>query len=89
MAIRKAVQDKQDEKAAIPLADFIGQLHDELDKAREAAQGKALQFDVGQIDIELAVQAQKEADGGRGLRIYLFEAGCTGRWRTCPLSGCS
>lgn len=59
----------------IELAEFIHQLRAELNKARQEAQTEDLQFDVGPIEVELAVEAQREGSAHGGLRIYVIEAG--------------
>jgi hypothetical protein len=59
----------------IELAEFIRKLRAELNEARQEAQNEELQFDVGPIEVELAVEAQREGSGGGGLKIYVVEAG--------------
>lgn len=63
----------------IELAEFIGHMHDEMDKAQQAGKDKNLQFEVGPIEVELAVQSQKEAHAGGGVRFYLVSVGADGK----------
>jgi hypothetical protein len=72
MAFRKPEQDK---KSSIPLSDFIRTLREELKKARDDGQGEDLRFEVGQIEVELAVEAHRKTDAGGGVQIYVLEAG--------------
>jgi hypothetical protein len=59
----------------IELADVIGQLRDELDKARCLAGDAELQFELGPIDLEVTVGLEKTGQGGAKIRFWVIELG--------------
>jgi Trypsin-co-occurring domain 2 len=67
----------------IPLAEAIGALREELEKAQAAATGEELQFTVGPIELELSLAVQREAEGSGKIEFKIFgwggEAGGSGK----------
>ena len=65
-----------DERAGLPLADFIGALRAEL---REAALAKdpQLQFNVGPVNVEFTLMTRHEGGGKAGIRFWVVEAGAS------------
>ena len=59
----------------IRLSDAIANLRAELTKAREAAVGKDLQFAVGDVEIELQIEAERSAKAEGGVDWWIFKAG--------------
>ncbi|MDQ1289317.1 MAG: hypothetical protein QG622_2883 [Actinomycetota bacterium] len=51
------------------LSEAITQLRSQLSAAREAAVGQDLLFTVGAVEVELGVEARREAGGGGGLKF--------------------
>jgi hypothetical protein len=67
----------------LDVADAIGQLRDQLSKAREAAvraasRGEDVLFTVGKAQVELAVEARRELDGRVGFKVWVAEVGGQG-----------
>ena len=65
---------------AIPLADLVAALRQELTIATSRAEGQAIQFTLGDIELELnvAVTRQKSAQGG--VQFWVFSLGGSGGW---------
>lgn len=59
----------------IRLSNAIENLREELAEAQEQGKGKALQFDVGTIEIELEVVAEKEIAGNGKINWWIVESG--------------
>ena len=60
---------------AIELADFIADLRGELERAIWLAEDKPLAFDLGTIELELAVVAEKESRPNGKIRLWMLEGG--------------
>jgi hypothetical protein len=63
----------------IELADVISQLRAELDRARLSADGSALRFGLGPVDLEVAVALEREGQAGAKVRFWVAEVGAEGR----------
>jgi hypothetical protein len=61
--------------SSIPLADVIKELREELAGAIEAGKEHEIRFKPGPIEIELAMQVEKEASGKGGVRFWVVELG--------------
>ncbi|TDB98530.1 trypco2 family protein [Actinomadura sp. 7K534] len=59
----------------VDLAEMIGQLRTELTEAMRAGADSELRFEIGTVELELAVQVQKEARPGAKVRFWVVEAG--------------
>ena len=59
----------------VPLAGAIRQLRAELTKAMEEAEGETLQFELGDIELELQLEVSQEAKGDVGIRFWLVSLG--------------
>ena len=63
----------------IELADVIGDLRAELDRARLAAEGSALRFGLGPVELEVAVALDREGKTGGKVRFWVAEVGADGK----------
>lgn len=63
----------------IELADVISDLRAELDRARLAADGSALRFELGPVELEVAVALDREGTTGGKVRFWVAEVGAEGR----------
>jgi hypothetical protein len=59
----------------IELADVVSDLRAELERARDAAVGKELRFEIGSIELEVAVALEKAGGGGAKVRFWVVELG--------------
>lgn len=64
---------------AIELAEFIAQLRSELSVAMEASKESNLRFELGPIEIELALASAKEAQAGAKVRFWVVDASADGK----------
>lgn len=64
--------------AAVPLAEFVGALRDELRAMQEDAD-PSLPIEVGPVTVEFTVLTRREGEGRAGIRFWVVEAGVTGR----------
>ena len=58
----------------IELSEMIGQLREELLKARGKSEGSELKFQVEDIEIELQVVTTKGGKGGGGVKFWVYNA---------------
>ncbi len=58
----------------IELADVINELRAELDRARTAADGSALRFGLGPVQLEVTVALDREGRAGGKVRFWVAEA---------------
>jgi hypothetical protein len=65
-----------DERAGLPLADFIGALRSEL-RAAALARDPELQFNVGPVTVEFTLMTHHEGGGKAGVRFWVVEAGAS------------
>lgn len=63
----------------IELADVISELRAELDRARLAADGSALRFALGPVELEVTVALDREGTAGGKVRFWVAEVGAEGR----------
>jgi hypothetical protein len=56
----------------IGLADAISHLRAELSRARLEGEGEDIRFDVGDIEVELALEFGSTREGGIGVKIFSF-----------------
>lgn len=63
----------------IELAKVIEELRGELDAAVLAGAGKALRFDLGPIELEVAVAITREAGAGAKVRFWVVDGGAEGK----------
>jgi hypothetical protein len=61
------------------LAETIALLRQELSDAMSEGAGKAVQFAVGGVDLEFQVEVGREGEGGAKVRIWVIEAGGSGK----------
>jgi hypothetical protein len=64
---------------AIELAELIAQLRAELTAAMAEGAGEHLRFELGPVELELAVQVDKEAKSGGKVRFWVVDAGAEGK----------
>jgi Trypsin-co-occurring domain 2 len=62
---------------AVPLADLIQALRAELQKAIDQAEGQPLQFSLGSIELELAVEVAHQVGADGGIKFWVFTAGAS------------
>ena len=65
-----------DERAGVPLAEFIGALRSEL-RTAALARDPQLQFNVGPVTVELTLMTHQEGGGKAGVRFWVVEAGAS------------
>jgi NTP-dependent ternary system trypsin peptidase co-occuring protein len=63
----------------IELAELIGQLRAELSAAMAAGEGEELRFELGPVQLELAVKVDKEAKAGAKVRFWVVDASTDGK----------
>jgi hypothetical protein len=63
----------------IELADVISELRAELDRARLAAEGSALRFGLGPVELEVTVALDREGKTGGKVRFWVAEVGAEGK----------
>jgi hypothetical protein len=69
---------ERDDAAVAGLAEVIGQVRDELERAQRAGAGRDLKFSVERVNLEFAVQVRREGSGRAELRIGVVTAGAGG-----------
>ncbi|MFJ9665135.1 trypco2 family protein [Streptomyces sp. NPDC101219] len=62
----------------VGLADAVRGVRAELDAAQKEGAGREVGFEVGQIELEFAVDVRKEAAGEAGARVYVLSLGARG-----------
>jgi Trypsin-co-occurring domain 2 len=65
--------------AMIELADMLCELRAELDRARSAADGETLRFELGPIDLELAVALEVTGGAAAKVRFWVVDLGADAR----------
>ncbi|MFI2348543.1 trypco2 family protein [Streptomyces sp. NPDC019443] len=68
----------RDDATVAGLAEVIGQVRDELERAQRAGEGRDLKFSVERVNLEFAVQVRREGSGRAELRIGVVTAGAGG-----------
>src|SRR4051812_43894934 len=63
----------------IELADVISELRAELDRARLAAEGSALRFGLGPVELEVTVALGREGKTGGKVRFWVAEVNAEGK----------
>ncbi|WP_194908972.1 trypco2 family protein [Catenulispora rubra] len=63
----------------IELASVIRDLRVELEQAVVAADGAALRFELGPIELEVSVALEREAGSGTKVRFWVVQAGADGK----------
>ncbi len=58
----------------IELSEILGQLREELLKARGQSEGSDLKFQIEDIEIELQIVTTKGAKGGGGVKFWVYNA---------------
>ena len=58
----------------IELSEMLGQLREELLKARGQSEGSDLKFQVEDIEIELQIVTTKGGKGGGGVKFWVYNA---------------
>lgn len=58
----------------IPLPKLLNQLRDDLLEVQSGSTGKGIRFRVEDIDVELQITATQEAEGGVGVKFWVFNA---------------
>lgn len=64
-----------EEDALIELAEVITQLRTELDRARAAAAGEDLQFELGPVELEVAIAVEAVGGAEAKVRFWVVEIG--------------
>uniref|UniRef100_A0AAU2VSF5 Trypsin-co-occurring domain-containing protein n=1 Tax=Streptomyces sp. NBC_00008 TaxID=2903610 RepID=A0AAU2VSF5_9ACTN len=59
----------------IELAHVIKDLREELERATGAAQGAALKFELGTIELEVSVALERSGNTGAKVRFWVMESG--------------
>jgi hypothetical protein len=67
---------------AIELADFIADLRGELERAIWLGENKPLTFELGPIELELAVVVERENKPGGKVKLWVLEASAEARRRS-------
>ncbi|MGQ4328567.1 trypco2 family protein [Streptomyces hayashii] len=62
----------------VGLADAVRGVRAELDAAQKEGAGKEVGFEVGQIELEFAVDFRKETAAQAGARVYVLSLGARG-----------
>lgn len=60
---------------AVELAELISRLRSELSEALRAGEDSDLRFELGPVELEVAVVVAKEAKPGAKVRFWVLEAG--------------
>ncbi|MFE9728123.1 trypco2 family protein [Streptomyces sp. NPDC005794] len=63
----------------IELASVIRDLREELDRAVSAAEGEALRFELGPIELELSVALERNAQAQAKVRFLVVDSGADAR----------
>lgn len=59
---------------AIELAEMLTELRAQLLKARGEGAGKALKFEISDVEIEVQIVTTKEAEGAGGVKFWVYNA---------------
>jgi carbon monoxide dehydrogenase subunit G len=60
------------------LAEAIAGIRAELDEAMATGAGERLKFDVGPVELEFAVDVQRDAQAKAGVKVWVVEIGGSG-----------
>ncbi|MEV6480839.1 trypco2 family protein [Streptomyces sp. NPDC051576] len=63
----------------VELAELIAQLRAELTEAMRAGESAGLRFELGPVELELAVEVGREVGGGGKVRFWVAELGADGK----------
>jgi len=63
----------------IELADVLSELRAELDRARLAAEGSALRFGLGPVELEVTVALSREGKAGGKVKFWVAEVNAEGK----------
>ncbi len=63
----------------IELSDVIRELRGQLEKAAADGAGAAIQFEVGEVELEVSVALEKERQGSGAVRFWVLELGGSGK----------
>lgn len=66
--------------SGIELASFIRQLRAELNEAIADGEGERLRFQLGPVDLSLAITVTNEAQPGAKIRFWVIEAGADAKF---------
>jgi hypothetical protein len=64
---------------AVELAELIGQLRSELTVAMGDGASEELRFELGPVELELALEVSKEATAGAKVRFWVVDASTDGK----------
>lgn len=62
------------------LAEAIKGIRAELSDAMAAGEGERLRFDVGPVELEFAVDIQRDLQAKAGVKVWVVEIGGSGGW---------
>jgi hypothetical protein len=62
------------------LAEAIKGIRAELSDAMAAGEGERLRFDVGAVELEFAVDVQRDLQARAGVKVWVVEIGGSGGW---------
>ncbi|SEE70764.1 hypothetical protein SAMN05216489_07915 [Streptomyces sp. 3213] len=65
--------------AGVELAELIAQLRAELTEAMRAGENAGLRFELGPVELELALTVSKEGGAGGKVRFWVAELGTEGK----------
>src|SRR4051812_29036082 len=63
------------EQVRVPLVEAVRSLRREIIEASRVAQGEEVQFKLGPIELEFAVEMSREAGGEAGLKFWVVSLG--------------
>jgi hypothetical protein len=69
------VGGKEPERAWATLAEAINGIRDELSVAMAAGVGERLRFEVGPVELEFAVDIQRDLQAKAGVKVWVVEIG--------------
>jgi len=67
-------------KSWATLAEAIKGIRAELSEAMVASEGERLRFDVGPVELEFAVDIQRDLQGRAGVKVWVVEIAGSGGW---------
>src|SRR4051794_8686207 len=69
----------QERGGMIELADVLSELRSELDRARLEAEGSALRFGLGPVELEVTVALSREGKAGGKVKFWVAEVNAEGK----------
>jgi Trypsin-co-occurring domain 2 len=72
--------DGTSDRSWATLAETIKGIRAELSEAMSASEGERLRFDVGPVEMEFAVEVQRDAEAHAGVKVWVVEIGGSGGW---------